>query len=118
MAGEGGGTIGDAGAGGVGGGGCDWTRAACMDKTCEAVCPTNDSGTCKSQCGGIVTCVMKSSEMCGTEDDPMCVLRGKGTGTPNTCTTVWEAAGAQTKTGPSGFAVTFFECACGIDVLP
>jgi hypothetical protein len=89
----------------------------CAAKQCAKGCTGNDGGYCAGACTTIITCI-QANPSCGTAADPMCVQRGKSTGTANKCTMQWESAGGGSLPlqGPALAAVGLFECACGMMV--
>jgi hypothetical protein len=105
---------------------CDFEDpAGCEALTCQAVCPTNDGGSCLTRCNTVITCVSgeeatNPGASCITEADPLCGARVQGQA--KACTTAVEPAGganpaAPTGTGnpqPSFVARRFVECICSV----
>ena len=91
----------------------DANRDRCEAKSCASACPeaSTDSGHCLGACSAVLDCV-KRNPGCSTSTDPACAARN-ALGNPDVCTGVWESAGADDDSGPSGLALGLIRCLCG-----
>jgi hypothetical protein len=83
---------------------CDFENLqGCEALTCEAVCPTNDGGSCSVRCASVIECVASEVEdgsCVPSEQDLTCGVRS-AFGTPNVCTQVVENAGGPNSPPPA-----------------